>query len=89
MWPSVLTAVLQVAQCMCTWHSFIYTECCVCICVSAVSLQDINMRKPFKSSVIQDQQIATLESRPKAIVERYDQCDAPPPLDKLNPYRQV
>ncbi len=53
----------------------------------SVSLQDIHMRKPFKSSVIKDQQIVTAASRPSAISEVYEQCDAPPPLDMLNPYR--
>ena len=52
-----------------------------------VSLQDINMRKPFKSSVIKDQQIITLDTRPHAITESYNKCDRPPALAKLNPYR--
>ena len=54
-----------------------------------VSLQDINMRKPFKSSVIKDQQAITITTRPQAIKDTYRNCNAPPPLDKLNPYRCV
>ncbi|KAK2154668.1 hypothetical protein LSH36_261g03049 [Paralvinella palmiformis] len=53
-----------------------------------VSLQDIHMRKPYKSSTKKDQQIITLATRPEAISEIYALCDAPPPLDKLNPYRE-
>ena len=53
----------------------------------SVSLQDINMRKPFKSSMIKDQQVITVQTRPRAMLEMYKQCDAPPPLTKLNPYR--
>ena len=45
------------------------------------------MRKPFKSSVLKDQQIVTINTRPAAIQDTYLQCDAPPALDKLNPYR--
>jgi hypothetical protein len=55
--------------------------------IFAVSLQDINLRKPFKSSVIKDQQIITLATRPAAIQEAYNKCDSPPALEKLNTYR--
>ena len=53
----------------------------------SVLLQDINMRKPFKSSVIKDQQVVTLATRPFAIKEIYLRCEPPPALQKLNPYR--
>lgn len=46
------------------------------------------MRKAFKSSVVYDQQVVSRESIPAAIKEIYLMCDKPPPLDKLNPYRE-
>ncbi|XP_033227988.1 wiskott-Aldrich syndrome protein family member 3 isoform X1 [Belonocnema kinseyi] len=55
--------------------------------VEEVSLQDIHMRKAFKSSVVFDQQVVSRESMPTAMLETYQQCDPPPPLDKLNTYR--
>ena len=54
-----------------------------------VLLQDINMRKPFKSSVIKDQQVISLATRPLAVAETYHRCEPPPALQKLNPYRSV
>jgi len=53
----------------------------------AVSLQDIHMRKAFKSSVVFDQQVVSRDTMPTAMLETYHQCDTPPPLDKLNVYR--
>lgn len=55
----------------------------------AVSLQDMHMRKAFKSSVVFDQQVVSRDTMPSAMLEQYTQCDKPPPLQKLNPYRQV
>jgi hypothetical protein len=60
----------------------------LCDCIS-VLLQDINTRKPFKSSIIKDQQVISLATRPLAITEVYRLCEPPPPLQKLNPYRFV
>jgi len=57
--------------------------------VCSVLLQDINTRKPFRSSVIKDQQVTSLATRPLAIAETYHQCEPPPALQKLNPYRSV
>lgn len=56
--------------------------------VEEVSLQDIHMRKAFKSSTNFDQQVVSKESIPAAMLETYNQCDRPPPLDKLNRYRE-
>ena len=53
----------------------------------AVSLQDIQLRKAFRSSQSFDQQVVSKETMPKAMFEAYLACDKPPPLDKLNPYR--
>ena len=53
----------------------------------SVSLQDIHMRKAFKSSVVFDQQVVSRDTMPTAMLETYHQCDTPPPLDKLNVYR--
>ncbi|GCB75676.1 hypothetical protein scyTo_0015359, partial [Scyliorhinus torazame] len=52
-----------------------------------VSLQDINMRKAFKSSTIQDQQVVSKRSTPNPVLEMYMQSDKPPPLDILSSYR--
>lgn len=54
-----------------------------------VSLQDIHMRKAFKSSVVFDQQVVSRDTVPTAMLETYQTCDKPPPLDKLNSYRLV
>lgn len=54
-----------------------------------VSLQDIHMRKAFKSSVVFDQQVVSRDTMPTAMLETYQTCDKPPPLDKLNSYRLV
>uniref|UniRef100_UPI00398E9A99 wiskott-Aldrich syndrome protein family member 3b isoform X1 n=1 Tax=Pristiophorus japonicus TaxID=55135 RepID=UPI00398E9A99 len=55
--------------------------------VEEVSLQDINMRKAFKSSTIQDQQVVSKSSTPNPVLEMYAKSDKPPPLDILSPYR--
>ncbi|KAJ8266495.1 hypothetical protein GJAV_G00131070 [Gymnothorax javanicus] len=55
--------------------------------VEEVSLQDINMRKAFKSSTIQDQQVVSRTSVPNPVMEMYHRCDKPPPLNILTPYR--
>ncbi|XP_029106579.1 wiskott-Aldrich syndrome protein family member 3-like isoform X2 [Scleropages formosus] len=55
--------------------------------VEEVSLQDINMRKAFKSSTIQDQEVVSRTSIPNPVMEMYHQCDKPPPLNILTPYR--
>lgn len=52
-----------------------------------VSLQDIHMRKAFKSAVVFDQQVLSRDTMPAPMLEMYSQCDKPPPLYKLNPYR--
>uniref|UniRef100_A0A673GHI7 Si:ch73-362m14.4 n=1 Tax=Sinocyclocheilus rhinocerous TaxID=307959 RepID=A0A673GHI7_9TELE len=57
--------------------------------VEEVSLQDINMRKAFKSSTIQDQQVVSRNSIPNPVMEMYQRCDKPPPLNILTPYRSV
>ncbi|KAG8014929.1 Wiskott-Aldrich syndrome protein family member 3 [Nibea albiflora] len=56
------------------------------VCV-AVSLQDINMRKAFRSSTIQDQQVVSRSSILNPVLEMYQCCDKPPPLNILTPYR--
>ncbi|KAI5608494.1 wiskott-Aldrich syndrome protein family member 1, partial [Silurus asotus] len=52
-----------------------------------LSLQDITMRKAFRSSTIQDQQLFDRESLPIPMQETYDLCEQPPPLNILSPYR--
>jgi hypothetical protein len=47
------------------------------------------MRKAFKSSVVFDQQVVSRDTMPTAMLETYQTCDKPPPLDKLNIYRLV
>ncbi|XP_058497021.1 actin-binding protein WASF3-like [Solea solea] len=55
--------------------------------VEEVSLQDINMRKAFRSSTIQDQQVVSRCSILSPLLETYQRCDKPPPLNILTPYR--
>lgn len=55
--------------------------------VEEVSLQDINMKKAFKSSTIQDQQVVSKSSIPNPVADIYNQSDKPPPLNILTPYR--
>ncbi|KAL3225768.1 hypothetical protein MRX96_049116 [Rhipicephalus microplus] len=55
--------------------------------VEEVSLQDIHMRKAFRSSIVYDQQVVCRGTMPAGMLEMYQACDKPPPLDKLNPYR--
>uniref|UniRef100_A0AAF5Q2B8 Wiskott-Aldrich syndrome protein family member n=1 Tax=Wuchereria bancrofti TaxID=6293 RepID=A0AAF5Q2B8_WUCBA len=52
-----------------------------------VSLEDLHMRKPFKSSCIIDQHTLDRQTLPSALAECYAACDPPPNLDALNPYR--
>ncbi|XP_004281825.1 actin-binding protein WASF3 isoform X1 [Orcinus orca] len=55
--------------------------------VEEVSLQDINMKKAFKSSTVQDQQVVSKNSIPNPVADIYNQSDKPPPLNILTPYR--
>ncbi|XP_076041071.1 wiskott-Aldrich syndrome protein family member 3 SCAR isoform X2 [Oratosquilla oratoria] len=55
--------------------------------VEEVSLQDIHMRKAFKSSTMFDQQVVSQDTIPTGILETYQMCERPPPLHELNPYR--
>ncbi|KAM4700602.1 actin-binding protein WASF3 [Discoglossus pictus] len=55
--------------------------------VEEVSLQDINMRKAFKSSTTQDQQVISENSIPNPVIDIYNTSDKPPPLNILSPYR--
>lgn len=55
--------------------------------VKDVSLKDIHKKKAFKSAVQFDQDIFSRATMPTAMLETYQTCDKPPPLDKLNCYR--
>lgn len=55
----------------------------------SVSLQDITMRKAFRSSTIQDQQLFDRKSLPIPLQETFQTCEQPPPLNILTPYRSV
>lgn len=55
--------------------------------VEEVSLQDINMRKAFKCTIVTDQQVLGSNTLPSAMRERYQGCDKPPRLQEMNPYR--
>ncbi|XP_035627711.1 actin-binding protein WASF3-like isoform X2 [Oncorhynchus keta] len=55
--------------------------------VEEVSLQDINMRKAFKSSTVQDQQVVSNSSSSNPVAEMYNTSDKPPPLSILSAYR--
>ena len=51
------------------------------------SLQDINMRKAFRSSIVQDQQVLSKGSIPNSVADMYNTSDGPPPLSTLTSYR--
>lgn len=55
--------------------------------VEEISLHDIHLKKPFKSSSSYDQQVVSRSTIPPSILEQYNTCDKPPPLSRLNPYR--
>ncbi|XP_050665769.1 actin-binding protein WASF3 [Leptidea sinapis] len=55
--------------------------------VEEVSLQDIQMRKAFRSSRTFQQQLFSRTSMPSAMLATYARCDRPPPLEKLNEFR--
>uniref|UniRef100_UPI00358EC203 actin-binding protein WASF3-like n=1 Tax=Myxine glutinosa TaxID=7769 RepID=UPI00358EC203 len=55
--------------------------------VEEVSLQDINLRKAFRSSACQDQQVVARNSVPNPLLDTYNTTDKPPPLNILTPYR--
>lgn len=55
--------------------------------VEEISLQDINMRKAFKCTIVTDQQVLASSTLPSAMKERYQTCDKPPSLQEMNPYR--
>ncbi|XP_037100195.1 wiskott-Aldrich syndrome protein family member 1 isoform X2 [Syngnathus acus] len=52
-----------------------------------LSLQDITMRKAFRSSTVQDQQLFERHSLPVPMQESYRACERPPPLNVLSAYR--
>ncbi|KAM6907695.1 actin-binding protein WASF3-like [Xenentodon cancila] len=56
--------------------------------VEEVSLQDINMRKAFRSSAVQDQQVLSKTSTPNSVDEMFTNCDKPPHLSTLTAYRE-
>ena len=55
--------------------------------VEEVTLQNIHLRKAYKSSELVDQQVVARSTMPSAMRDTYDVCERPPPLEKLNPYR--
>uniref|UniRef100_A0A8C8D2T9 Wiskott-Aldrich syndrome protein family member n=1 Tax=Oncorhynchus tshawytscha TaxID=74940 RepID=A0A8C8D2T9_ONCTS len=55
--------------------------------VEEVSLQDINMRKAFKSSTVQDQQVVSKSSTSNPVEDMYNTSDKPPSLSILSAYR--
>uniref|UniRef100_A0A1I7XHG0 Wiskott-Aldrich syndrome protein family member n=1 Tax=Heterorhabditis bacteriophora TaxID=37862 RepID=A0A1I7XHG0_HETBA len=57
-------------------------------CNEQASLDELQMRKPFKSSMLVDQHTLDRITLPTALAEVYSRCDRPPNLDALNPYRE-
>ncbi|XP_045451454.1 wiskott-Aldrich syndrome protein family member 3 [Melitaea cinxia] len=55
--------------------------------VEEVSLQDIQMRKAFRSSQTFEQQLFSRKTMPSAMLATYVRCDRPPPLERLNEFR--
>uniref|UniRef100_A0A3B5LBK1 Wiskott-Aldrich syndrome protein family member n=1 Tax=Xiphophorus couchianus TaxID=32473 RepID=A0A3B5LBK1_9TELE len=55
--------------------------------VEEVSLQDINMRKAYRGTAVQDQEVLSKGSTPSSVAEMHEGCDRPPPLGALTAYR--
>ncbi|XP_041981937.1 wiskott-Aldrich syndrome protein family member 3 [Aricia agestis] len=55
--------------------------------VEEVSLQDIQMRKAFRSARSFQQQLFSRTTMPSAMLATYARCDRPPPLERLNEFR--
>ncbi|XP_071956096.1 actin-binding protein WASF3-like isoform X2 [Antedon mediterranea] len=53
-----------------------------------VLLQDIHLRKAYKSSTLMDQQVVAGHTMPSTMRELYMLCDKPPKLNLLTPYRE-
>uniref|UniRef100_A0A0K0G0E5 Wiskott-Aldrich syndrome protein family member n=1 Tax=Strongyloides venezuelensis TaxID=75913 RepID=A0A0K0G0E5_STRVS len=51
------------------------------------ALQDIQYRKPFKSSNLIDQQTFDRQTLPTALQDLYNKCEPPPNLNDLNEFR--
>uniref|UniRef100_A0A0N5B2E5 Wiskott-Aldrich syndrome protein family member n=1 Tax=Strongyloides papillosus TaxID=174720 RepID=A0A0N5B2E5_STREA len=51
------------------------------------ALQDIQYRKPFKSSNLIDQQTFDRQTLPIALQDLYNKCEPPPNLNELNEFR--
>uniref|UniRef100_A0A8C6T013 Wiskott-Aldrich syndrome protein family member n=1 Tax=Neogobius melanostomus TaxID=47308 RepID=A0A8C6T013_9GOBI len=51
--------------------------------IEEVSLRDINMRKAFRSSTLQDQQVLSKGSTPTSVTDMYNTSDKPPPKHSL------
>ncbi|KAL6098556.1 wasf3 [Pungitius sinensis] len=56
--------------------------------VEEVSLQEINLRKAFRSSPVQDQQVLSKGSTPTSVAQMHDSSDRPPPLGDLTAFRE-
>ncbi|XP_076867680.1 actin-binding protein WASF3 isoform X1 [Brachyhypopomus gauderio] len=55
--------------------------------IEEVSLQDINMRKAFRSVTLHDQQVVSKSNIPNSVAEMYNSSDKPPSLNILSEYR--
>lgn len=73
---------LEICYCLMLYIKPVTTSCCF-----AVSLQDINMRKAFKSSTVQDQQVLSKGSMSNSVAYMYNNSNRPPPLSTLTTYR--
>ncbi|CAK5077339.1 unnamed protein product [Meloidogyne enterolobii] len=52
------------------------------------NLEEAALRKAFKSCNIIDQHSLSRQTLPTSLQEQYQQCDPPPELNELNPYRE-
>uniref|UniRef100_A0A0L8HKU2 Wiskott-Aldrich syndrome protein family member n=1 Tax=Octopus bimaculoides TaxID=37653 RepID=A0A0L8HKU2_OCTBM len=55
---------------------------------SRMSLQDIHLRKPYRSNIAPDQQVVSSSTMPNAMRITYHQCDRAPALEKLDRFRE-
>lgn len=55
---------------------------------AAIAIRDpTNQQETFSSDMTCDQQVLSKQKMPTSIAELYQMCDKPPPLNKLDPYR--
>lgn len=70
-------------------HVVRYPCCCCCVCpVHAVRIEDITTQNHYKNAAEQEQQVLGRQTLSTALLETYENCDAPPCLQEFTQYRE-